>query len=193
MRAASAKWFWRTVRWSIAFVTVLVTVNGVFGYVIYTNAAESVLSQVDAIVVLGGEHDGREEYALQLAGRGLAPAVLLSNPYPATDRLMTDICGRHYPAVQVICARPDPLTTRGESVMTRQFATQRHWNSILVVTWRYHLPRARTIFAQCLSGMRVSVSTKAVPRTYVLPEWYWQYIYLYQTAGYLKAETVDRC
>jgi uncharacterized SAM-binding protein YcdF (DUF218 family) len=143
--------------------------------------------------VLGGEHDGREDFGLALAPQVHASTVVLSDPYPASDRLMKRMCLPRKPGIEVICSRPDPSTTQGEEMMTRRLAGERHWRNILIVSWRYHLPRARLIFNQCLSGMGVSTAAKAVPRQYVLPVRYWQYVYLYQFAGIVKAVASDRC
>jgi uncharacterized SAM-binding protein YcdF (DUF218 family) len=173
--------------------TAIATLNGAAGYVVFSNAADDPVSPVDAVVVLGGEHDGRESYAVDLARQGIAPTVVLSNPYAATDRVMKRMCVHHNDAVEVLCIKPEPSTTHGEALMTRRLVAQRHWTKILVVSWRYHLPRARLIFRQCLSGLGVSVGAKAIPRQYVLPVWYWQYVYLYQFGGIAKALTVDRC
>jgi uncharacterized SAM-binding protein YcdF (DUF218 family) len=176
-----------------ALATAIVAVNGVVGYVVFGNAQDDAVSHVDAVVVLGGEHDGREGYGVALARRGLAPTVLLSDPYPAADPVMKRMCLRRNDALEVICSRPDPLTTRGEAIMTRRLARERNWHKILIVTWQYHLPRARLIFRQCLSGEAISITAIAMPRHYVLPVWYWQYIYLYQATGIVKALTTDRC
>jgi uncharacterized SAM-binding protein YcdF (DUF218 family) len=189
--------FWRTARRSAvsgtAFATVIMVLNGVAGFVIFGNAADSPASHVDAVVVLGGEHDGREGYGLALARQGLASTVLLSDPYSSGDELMKKMCTPQHDSVEVICFSPDPPTTRGEALMTRRLALERHWKSVLVVSWQYHLPRARLVFHQCLSNSGIAVSARAVPRGYAVPEWYWQYIYLYQFAGIAKATTVDRC
>lgn len=77
--------------------------------------------------------------------------------------------------------------------MTRRLAIERNWKKILLVSWRYHLPRARLVFHQCLSNIGVTISAKAVPRDYVLPVWYWEYIYLYQFGGIAKAASMDHC
>jgi uncharacterized SAM-binding protein YcdF (DUF218 family) len=183
----------RTVVVSTTAVTVIAALNGAAGYLIFSNATDSALSRVDAVIVLGGEHDGREDYGLELAPQVHASTVVLSDPYPSSDRLMRRVCLPRKDAVEVICSRPDPSTTRGEAIMTRRLAGERHWKNILVVSWRYHLPRARLIFNQCLSAMGVSIAAKAVPRHYVLPVWYWQYLYLYQFAGIVKAVASDRC
>lgn len=102
-----------TARRTGAFITasaiLFVGLNGVAGYIVFSNAADSALSRVDAVVVLGGEHDGREGYGLSLARQGLASTVVLSDPYSSRDPLMRKICLHHYEAVEVICARPYPL------------------------------------------------------------------------------------
>jgi len=189
--------FWRTARrtavFITAFATVIVVLNGVAGFIIFGNAADSAASHVDAVVVLGGEHDGREGYGLALAHQGLASTVVLSDPYSAADQLMSRLCLPHDDSVEVICPTPEPATTRGEAMMTRRLAVERHWKSILIVSWQYHLPRARLIFHQCLSNIGISVAAKAVPRSYAVPEWYWQYIYFYQFGGIAKAIAVDHC
>jgi uncharacterized SAM-binding protein YcdF (DUF218 family) len=174
-------------------LTAIMAVNGAAGYIVFSNATDDALSHVDAVVVLGGEHDGREAYGMALARDGLASTVVLSNPYPVADELMGRMCMRRSGAIEVICLRPKPSTTRGEAIMTRRLARERNWKKILVVTWRYHLPRAGLVFRQCLSGIDVSTSVKAVPREYILPIWYWQYIYLYQFAGIGKVLLADGC
>ena len=74
---------------SIAAVLVIVLIDvGIAGILLFTNAKEDRLQRADAIVVLAGEHDGREEYALRLAREGWAPTVVLSNPYLRTDDVM---------------------------------------------------------------------------------------------------------
>jgi len=186
---------WKAARRAAVFITTMLTavvsVISAVGYVVFGNAADDAISRVDAVVVLGGEHDGREAYGLGLAQRGLAPTVVLSNPYPKEDPVMGRICLHRNDAIEVICLRPEPLTTHGEAIMTRRLASERHWRKILVVSWRYHLARANLVFRQCFSGTSVSTAVKAVPRQYVMPVWYWEFIYLYQSAGIAKALLTD--
>lgn len=184
---------WRVAASIIAVATVVVVVNGVAGHFVIRNATEDAVSQADAVIVLGGEHDGRESYGLSAAQAAHASALVLSNPYSAADPVMSRMCSHAIGAIEVLCPRPDPSTTRGEAVMTSRLASERHWKSILIVSWRYHLPRTRLIFGQCLSGSGVAVTATAVPRAYELPMWFWQYIYFYQFAGIAKAVASGRC
>ena len=102
---------------SIVVAIVLVLV-GISGYVVYTNAHDDPVRRADAIVVLGGEHDGREEYGLQLLREGVAPVLVLSNPYRQPDSFMERICRETVPNAAVLCINPAEGTTRGEAMLT---------------------------------------------------------------------------
>nr|WP_158021434.1 YdcF family protein [Mycolicibacterium chubuense] len=173
-------------------MVLLLFLNGFTGTLLFTHAKPDPLRKVDAIVVLGGEHDGREAYGLKLAQRGYAPTVLMSDPYGSKDPVMRKAC-RPRAGIEVICRPPVPSTTRGEALMTRAFADARGWRSIIVISWRYHLPRARHIFEQCFASSTRTVVMRDVPRAYPFSVAQWQYTYLYQYAGFVKAEIQGSC
>ena len=134
-------------------ISVIVGANVVLcgvGYFVFNQAASGPLAKADAIVVLGGEHDGREEYGISLAQRGLASAVVLSDPYGRDDKLMQRLCAARYAKVEVICYQPHLTTTRGEAMMARELVAQRQWQKLIVVTWRFHIPgRATSSISVC--------------------------------------------
>lgn len=184
---------WLTAVEALIVVLVVVVVDvGISGHVVFANARVDQLQQVDAIIALGGEHDGREDYALDLARAGWAPAVVLSNPYDAGDPVMARVC-REVPDIEVRCVRPDPLTTRGEAILMRRLADQHGWSNIMVVSWRYHLPRARLIFRQCFSAEPGSAVMVAVPRRYRFSVLGWELVFAYQWAGLAKAVVQGEC
>jgi uncharacterized SAM-binding protein YcdF (DUF218 family) len=184
--------FRRAVLIIAAILVALAVVMGVSGVVLFTNAKVDPLQQADAVVVLGGEHDGREDYGIALARDGWAPTVVISDGYLADDEVMHRVC-RPVPDIEVICARAPELTTRGEAQMMHQMAVQRSWTRIIVVTWRYHLPRARLVFRQCFSPNSGAVVMEAVPRRYDYSPARWQFIYAYQYAAFAKAEARGKC
>lgn len=175
--------------WVAALVAVL-AFNGASGTFLFAHSKVDSLARADAIVVLGGEHDGRENYGLELAEQGYAPTVLLSNPYPAKDKVMKKAC-RPRTDIEVLCRAPLPSTTRGEAMMTRELAELHGWQKIIVISWRYHLPRARRIFDQCLAASPREVIMRDVPRDYTFSVAQWQYTYLYQYGGWAKAELIS--
>lgn len=181
-----------TVQALVVVLIVLLVDMGISGYVLFANAKVDELQRVDAIIVLGGEHDGREQYALNLARAGWSPTVVLSNPYKAGDPVMARVC-RESPDIEVICKRPDPMTTRGEAILMRQLAQARGWSNIMVISWRYHLPRARLVFRQCFSAEPGATVMVAIPRRYQLSLLGWEYIFTYQWAGLAKAVVQGEC
>ena len=170
-------------------LSVVMALAGIF---LFRHAKVDNLQKADAVVVLGGEHDGREDYGIELARDGWAPTVVISDAYPDDDPVMRRVC-QPQASIEVICARAPELTTRGEAEMMHRLATQRSWSKIIVVTWRYHLPRARLIFQQCFSPNSDAVVMEAVPRQYDFSLAHWQFIYAYQYAAFAKAEMRGDC
>jgi uncharacterized SAM-binding protein YcdF (DUF218 family) len=175
-----------------AIVVALTVLMGITGMTVFTNAKVDPLEKADAVVVLGGEHDGREDYGIELARSGWAPTVVISDAYPKDDPVMQRVC-QPQPPIEVICARAPQYNTRGEAQMVQRLAAQRSWTKIIVVTWRYHLPRARLIFQQCFSPNSDTVVMEAVPRRYDYSLARWQFIYAYQYAAFAKAEAMGDC
>lgn len=175
---------------AFAIPVVLVSAIGVGGYITFTKARVDPLTTADAIVVLGGEHDGREAYGISLAEQGLAKTVVLSDPYGSGDSTMKKACATSSQKFEVLCIPPVPSTTRGEAIFTQELARERGWNHVIVVTWRYHLPRARYIFDRCFDG---TVTMRPTPRSYDFSLVEWEFTYLYQIAGFVKAGLQGSC
>lgn len=173
-------------------VAIILVDMGISGHFAFANARVDQLERADAIIVLGGEHDGREDYGLQLAREGWAPTVVLSNPYWDGDPVMRRVC-REPDDVEVICFKPDPETTRGEAQEMRRLADQRSWSKIIVVSWRYHLPRARLVFQQCFSDHPDAAVMVDVPRRYRYSLLAWEFVFAYQWGGLAKAAIQGAC
>jgi uncharacterized SAM-binding protein YcdF (DUF218 family) len=185
--------FRRALGTGIAAAVVILLAVGISGQSLFANATDDELVSADAVVVLGGEHDGREAYGVALAQTLGARFVLLSNPYPDNDPIMRNLCGRRPQGIEVVCRAPEPKTTRGEAMMTRDIGRDEGWTNIAVVTWRFHLPRARIIFEECYSADSDRIRMHAVPIVYNLPIAFWEYIYLYQYMGLAKTFLQGSC
>ncbi|MBE7191255.1 MAG: YdcF family protein [Gordonia polyisoprenivorans] len=143
--------------------------------------------KADAIVVLGGLQDGREYYALALAQQGFARTVFVSNPYKKPSAYIRSVCDKPH-GVEVICFYPSPRTTRGEARSVRAEALRRGWKSILVVTNTPHVVRAGYIVGRCFPGQITMLDFRthlSVP--------YWAWMYVYQTAGFVRAALQGGC
>jgi uncharacterized SAM-binding protein YcdF (DUF218 family) len=167
----------------------IVSVLGVTGYVLFTRPHADPLTKADAIIVLGGENDGRLQYGLRLAEQGYANTVLLSNSYSAPADLTEyrRACASGTATITVICFVPSPYTTLGEAIFLTRLAKQHNWSHVIVVSWNYHMVRSRYIFHQCFDG---TVTMRPVPRDYHFSLRHWATEYAYQYAALMKAFVV---
>ncbi|MFB7876849.1 YdcF family protein [Nocardia sp. NPDC056064] len=149
---------------------------------VYVRPRTDAPAPADAILILGGAHDGREELGLRLAADGYAPRVLVSNPYEHSA-MINRICHGGY-SFEVICFDPSPRTTLGEGRELARLGAD--WDRVIVVTFTPHISRSRYILGECWPGELLFVD----PRPHLSPpRWAWDYAY--QSAGYVKAWFAD--
>lgn len=191
-RDAVTRRYLRLINASAGALVVLLLINAVSGYAVFTRAEADPLAPVDVIVVLSGEDDGRQAYGLDLAEEGYARSVLISKTDRPNDEAEASAC-RPRIDFEVICRSAMPFTTRGEAIMSRELAEDMNWKTAIVVTSRYHLPRSRRIFEQCFVDATRSVLMQDVPRDYRFSVAEWQYTYFYQYVGWAKAELQGPC
>lgn len=105
-------------------------------------------AKADAIVVLAGAASERLPVGRNLADDGYAPELVLSTTDTPGNRI-TDLYCDYYSSPTLTCFLPEPLTTRGEARAVARLAADNGWDSLIVVTSRYHLLRAETNISQC--------------------------------------------
>jgi uncharacterized SAM-binding protein YcdF (DUF218 family) len=131
--------------------------------------------RADAIVMFAGGRGERLPAAQRLAGRALAPTLVIMNGGdPAWPQANALCAGEH--AYAVVCPSPDPDTTRGEARTAAALATDEGWTSLVLVTSDYHLRRASLLLDRCFDGDVAAVAAGGdigiVARTRsVLREW----------------------
>ncbi len=179
---------------AVAVVVVIVLIDlTVAGFVLFTNAAGDELQKADAILVLAGEHDGREEHGIALARAGWAGTVVLSNPYPADDDVMSRVCdGERGRRGDLRAAGPvDDQGGRGDRharAGRRAVLGDDHRGDVALSP-----ARARFVFRQCYSGHADDTVMTAVPRSYDFSVPEWELTYAYQFAGFAKAAIQGDC
>ena len=107
-------------------------------------------AKADAVVVLAGAKK-RLPVGLELFERGVAPVLVISDGFDPRWKQANRICRNADPR-KVLCPRPDPYSTRGEARMAARLAREHGWESFAVVSSRFHLLRARTLFERCFEG-----------------------------------------
>lgn len=179
----------RLLVWLTVTALVLGAIAGVGGYFLFTRPQVDALSKADAIVVLGGDKDGRIDYGFELARQGYADTVVVSNDYGENDPMIQRACASGTATITVECFIPHPWTTRGEAMHIAKLARERGWHHVIVVSWNYHMARARYIFEKCFDG---ELTMRPVPRTYDFNVFGWAHTYAYQYAAWVKA-AILRC
>jgi uncharacterized SAM-binding protein YcdF (DUF218 family) len=119
-------------------------------------------ARADALVVLAGGRGPRLAKGLELVRRGVAPVLVVSDGWSPTWPEANRLCAGRPAPVPVACFHPDPYSTRGEAEAFSRLAARRGWRSVVVVSSRYHLLRARMLFERCYDG---TVSTAAANGT----------------------------
>lgn len=132
----------------------VLAVASVFLFILYD---DDQVTKADAVVVLAGSRL-RLPVALELLDRGVAPVLVISDGLdprsPRTVRLCRERAG-------VLCPKPDPYSTRGEARLIRRLARERGWDSIVVVSSRFHLFRARILIERCFDGRLALVGARS--------------------------------
>jgi hypothetical protein len=169
-------------------VFVIVGALVVVGGQLYANPRIDPLRRADVILVLGGFGEDRYMMGLRMGFEGWAPVTVIS--IAAWNDVWRKYCSDPHPELRMRlqCFVPDPPTTKGEVREFARLAKEYNWRSVVVLTYRPHISRARYILRQCFDGEITMVQS---PAEISQAEWACQY--LYQTAGYVKAMLEPAC
>ncbi|MDF0530647.1 hypothetical protein P0W64_13805 [Tsukamurella sp. 8F] len=185
MNARFRRWLARGVG-SAVIAVVAVTAAG---YPVYVAPRTDAPTRADAVVVIGGPGAERYTYGIELAERGLAPRLVISDPDWASHQIVGPVCAQpSRRGYTVTCFRPDPPTTKGEIKELNKLAHSEQWRTIDLVTFTPHVSRTRYLLDRCYSG---DVRVSANPQHIGFVETAWQYVY--QTAGYARALVQRGC
>ncbi len=178
----------RRVLVSVCLMLVVAVVAVVAGLPVYVRPQVDPLRHADAILILGGPDYRRYTFGLDLSAQDWAPNVVVSNPKGTDDAWLTRFCATPQAGFDLHCFIPDPPSTKGEGRELRRLASQHGWRTVIVVTLRPHISRARFILEQCFDGDLVMV---AIPVQLSVFEW--AFHYGYQTLGYVRAMLQPGC
>lgn len=173
--------------WSLLGALVIVSAAGIAGLPVYVAPQRDPVRAADVVVVLGGGPDERVEVGIALAEHGVAAEVLLSLGDEPDDPRMDRYCGGRFP-FRVSCFAPDTARTDGEAREIVRRATIYGWRHLIVVTSTPELSRARHLVGKCFDGelTMVAGATGAGAK-------YWTWMYVRESAGYLRAFVNQRC
>jgi uncharacterized SAM-binding protein YcdF (DUF218 family) len=111
----------------------------------------------DAVIVLSGAHS-RLQTGIDLVRAGVAPLLVISDgTQPGWERGNSLCAGES--RLAVLCFDPKPYSTHGEAEAIGRFARNRRWRTVLIVTSRYHVTRARLLVRRCTAARVEAVSS----------------------------------
>jgi uncharacterized SAM-binding protein YcdF (DUF218 family) len=128
---------------------------------------EDPLDKADALIVLGDDnfYADRATRGAQLFREGKAPVIIASGrrlrPNAGIAELMEhDLVERGVPRDKIVRFAHDADSTLEEAQALAQFAKERKWRTVIVVTSNFHTRRARYIFRRVFPhGMQVRVAS----------------------------------
>lgn len=141
------------------------------------------VASADAVVVLSGGR-ARLPVALGLIERGVAPVLVVSEGRVARRWRAPGLCDRR--DLEILCPTPDSDSTRGEARMIARLARERGWDSLVVVTSRFHLFRARLLLERCFHGRLAMAGAES-------PAWRLPYELAWEWAKLARAEIPRGC
>jgi uncharacterized SAM-binding protein YcdF (DUF218 family) len=123
--------------------------------------------------------------AEKIMAGGYAETLVLSIPRGGTPA--SDVCRekRPYP---VICFTPDPVTTQGEARALQRLAKEHEWQTVNVLTAKFHVARSRIILERCYKG-----DLNVVTYEQDLSALSWAYSFAYETAAFMKVAANPSC
>ena len=126
-------------------IAALVAVGGLIalGFWLFYFVGTDDPRRADAIVVLGGD-PRRPATGIRLLHEGVAPILEVSLDMQP-DPELSALCDTQ----RVSCFHASAYSTRGEARTVSRLARRRGWHSIIIVSSRYHLRRAKMLFRRC--------------------------------------------
>lgn len=119
--------------------------------------ADDAVTSADAVVVLFGGR-ARLPVGIELMERGVAPVLVVSQGRDRGWR-SPGLCDRR--DIRMLCPVADDESTRGEARLIGRLARERGWDSLVVVSSRFHLFRARLLIRRCYEGRLAMVGARS--------------------------------
>ena len=121
----------------------------VAGAVLFGFPRESKPGAADAVVVLAGARGPRLQRGLELVRDRVAPVLVISDGWDPLWPEANRLCAGRPVRFRVLCFRPRPYSTQGEARAVARLIHALGWESVVVVTSRYHVTRARMLVERC--------------------------------------------
>ncbi len=121
---------------------------------VFVSPVQDPPEQVDAIAVYSADYGKRLARALELLHAGVSDTLVLNYGSHDVDSVLPirKVCDEGLPDYILICEIAYLDSTQGESRLFGKIAAEKHFDSLLVVTSRTHLARAKRWMQRCFAG-----------------------------------------
>ena len=156
---------------------------------LFVNTDPLTVHRTDAVIMLGGAASERLPVARQAQADLGIPVLVLSRTDTLGNRVADAECGAAaFPNQTLVCFRPPELDTRGEARAIARLVELNGWNSVTVVTSRYHITRAGRLMSQCTDA-----DVQMVASHPDLSPWQWLRRFVIETGGLLDVSLRPEC
>jgi uncharacterized SAM-binding protein YcdF (DUF218 family) len=157
----------------ISFLILLAVVAYGFGIWLFLLHPDDALPRkADAVFVLAGSRT-RLPLAEKLIASGASDTLVVSDDSASNDPARHALCHGPKPTgYKLICRSASPFSTRGEARLIGQLVTEKKWLSVIVVSSRYQLFRAKILMRRCTKaniGMRGTDADTWWRKAYSIP------------------------
>ena len=157
----------KTCKYLSALLCILVVILIVqAAYFLTVGSDNTIIEKADLIVVFPAENE-RIAAGLQLAEKGYAPNFTVAGISKESLNLYLKKC-KDLPASVKPLISPRSNTTFEDALSTRQILQKHKFKSVILVTSRYHLPRAYFLLRLLTSGMNVKIHRYGVDKKWRL-------------------------
>lgn len=156
---------------------------------LFVNTDPLTTHRTDAVIMLGGAASERLPVARQAQADLGIPVLVLSRTDTVGNRVADAECGAAvFPNRTLVCFRPPELDTRGEARAIARLVELNGWNSVTVVTSRYHITRAGRLMSQCTDAEVQMVASHPE-----LSPWQWLRRFVIESGGLLDVSLRPEC
>lgn len=138
------------------------------------------LPVADAIVVLGGDARHRAPHGAALFRQGLAPVVLAvggtdaDGQHTQAQKTRRVLLRQGVPEAAILVAGQYEASTLQEAIAAADYARDRSWRQIIVVTSPYHTWRAGEMFEHLMAPLGIAVAISGAPDDPYSPQAWWR-------------------
>ena len=121
------------------------------------------IAPVDAVVVLSGDDGNRLSMAADMRSKGFVDNLVITDSSSlASSRLAREAQQAGFPSASIYITKLQVDSTLDEAIAVREFAQDKGWDALMIVTDPYHSLRTRIIFRRELAGSGIQIYVRPV-------------------------------